>query len=135
MYNLCNYKTYLMYSVFQSFSGQALSVYSVGKDRKEYRTNICHRICLYTSTFIRLYVYIYYRSRKQSVRQLSLRKIKKETWNLKLLKNSNRGTICEMHDKEHALLHTYYYKNEVWINQKYLHLVVIIEGIVTLLWL
>lgn len=65
MYNLCNYKTYLMYSVFQSFSGQALSVYSVGKDRKEYRTNICHRICLYTSTFIRLYVYIYYRSRKQ----------------------------------------------------------------------
>lgn len=31
-----------MYSVFQSFSGQALSVYCVGKDRKEYRTNVYH---------------------------------------------------------------------------------------------
>lgn len=62
MYNLCNYKIYLMYSVFQSFSGQALSVYCVGKDRKEYRTNVCHRILHFT-------VYIYYRSRKQSIQQ------------------------------------------------------------------
>lgn len=89
--------------------------------------------------YIRLHLYVYTSifiiEVENSVRQLSLRKIKKETWNLKLLKNSNRGTICEMHDKEHALLHTYYYKNEVWINQKYLRLVVIIEGIVTLLWL
>lgn len=51
-----------MYSVFQSFSGQALSVYCVGKDRKEYRTNVCHRILHFT-------VYIYYRSRKQSIQQ------------------------------------------------------------------